>query len=72
MGILLDDAVGSSWPACPGARSEIVGRDEPLARLESFVADLPRRPARMVIEGEAGIGKTTVWRAGVDAATSRG
>jgi hypothetical protein len=28
-------------------------------------------PAGLVIEGEAGIGKTTLWRAGVDAARER-
>lgn len=41
----------------------IVGREEEVARIESFVASAG--PAALVIEGEAGIGKTTVWRHGV-------
>src|SRR5262245_24065947 len=51
---------------------EVVGREEPLALVDSFVAGLRAGPATLVIEGEAGIGKTTVWRAGVEPAERRG
>jgi ATP/maltotriose-dependent transcriptional regulator MalT len=52
-------------------RSEVVGRDDELASIERFVGgqDFPRA---LVIEGEAGIGKTTLWRAGVVAAERAG
>jgi DNA-binding CsgD family transcriptional regulator len=47
-------------------RHEIVGREHELAQLrELFEAD---GPACLVLEGEAGIGKTTLWRRGLDEA----
>ena len=53
--------------------SALVGRGEELAVLETFL-DAPERPepAALVLEGEAGIGKTTLWRAGIALARSRG
>lgn len=45
---------------------EILGRDEELEALDSFLAGA--RPAALVLEGEAGIGKTTLWRYAVEAA----
>jgi DNA-binding CsgD family transcriptional regulator/exonuclease VII small subunit len=43
---------------------DVVGRDEELDRLEAFVSSLEAGPA-LVIAGEAGIGKTTLWDAGI-------
>jgi DNA-binding CsgD family transcriptional regulator len=40
----------------------VVGREPELATTERFLAGLPEGPAALVIEGEAGIGKTTIWR----------
>jgi DNA-binding CsgD family transcriptional regulator len=51
---------------------EIVGRDEELAALHRFVARQADGPAALVLSGEAGIGKSTLWRAGVEAARERG
>jgi predicted ATPase len=49
---------------------EVVGRDEELAGVAAFLdGDFP---AALVFAGEAGIGKTTVWRAGLDRARERG
>ncbi|HUH15076.1 MAG TPA: AAA family ATPase, partial [Gaiellaceae bacterium] len=48
---------------------EILGRDEELAAVDSFLAGA--RPAALVFEGEAGIGKTTLWRYAVDAARAQ-
>lgn len=50
----------------------VVGRDRELADIASFLeaGDGARRV--LLIEGEAGIGKTTLWRAGLDAARDRG
>ena len=39
---------------------DIVGRREELALLESFLSG--PRPSALVIDGDAGIGKTTLWR----------
>jgi DNA-binding CsgD family transcriptional regulator len=51
---------------------EIVGREKELALVDAFVADSPQGPAALVLEGEAGIGKSTLWHAGVTAARQRG
>ncbi len=48
---------------------EIVGRDRELARLEALLGEPPKT---MLLEGEAGVGKTVLLRAGVDAARSAG
>jgi DNA-binding NarL/FixJ family response regulator len=50
----------------------VVGRDDEVAAVETFLDVLPDGPAGLVLEGEAGIGKTTVWRAAVEAAHHRG
>src|SRR5919198_1331585 len=49
---------------------DVVGRDHELASVEAFLADSHARV--LLIEGEAGIGKTTLWRAAVHAARGRG
>jgi predicted ATPase len=54
----------------PVATSGIVGREAELEALESFLARSD--PGAFVIEGEPGIGKTTIWNAGVAAAQDRG
>ena len=49
---------------------EIVGRDQELAATAAFLdGDLP---AALVLAGEAGIGKTTVWRAALEQAREHG
>jgi AAA ATPase domain len=49
----------------------MVGRDEELAAIAAFL-DGAGSGTALLLEGEAGIGKTTVWRAGVRAAAARG
>jgi DNA-binding CsgD family transcriptional regulator len=51
--------------------SEIVGRDEELASIRAFLEREREAPAALVLEGEAGIGKSTLWLAGVEAARDR-
>ena len=51
-----------------GTRADLVGRDDELALLADFFASLEDLPCALVLEGEAGIGKTAVWAAGVEAA----
>jgi DNA-binding CsgD family transcriptional regulator len=50
----------------------IVGREAELASLRAFIEDTGVIPAGFVLEGEAGIGKSTLWLAGVDVARSQG
>src|SRR5688572_28679383 len=54
------------------ATFELVGREDELARLEGFVRDLSAGAAGVVIGGEAGIGKTALWRSAVDLAEAAG
>jgi DNA-binding CsgD family transcriptional regulator len=51
--------------------AEIVGREAELAALYEFV-DSDRFPRALVLWGGPGIGKTTLWEAGVEAARARG
>src|ERR671937_1850566 len=53
------------------ASHELVGRDQELALVDSFLDAADAFPAAILVEGEAGIGKTTLWRAGVAAAAAR-
>jgi DNA-binding CsgD family transcriptional regulator len=48
--------------------SRIIGRGEELAALGAFVERARERPCSLLIEGEAGAGKTTLWLAGCAAA----
>lgn len=52
--------------------TEIIGREDELAELKRFLDAVDRVPAAFLMEGEAGIGKTVLWRAGVELARARG
>src|ERR1700730_2449783 len=43
----------------------VLGRDSEQQRLGRFLESLKEGPAACVLEGEAGIGKTALWRDGV-------
>jgi predicted ATPase len=43
----------------------VIGRDEELASLRAFTASIGEGPAALVLDGEPGIGKTTLWREAV-------
>lgn len=45
----------------------IIGRERELAELARLLSTLPSGPFALVFEGEAGIGKTTIWEAGLAA-----
>ncbi len=49
----------------------VVGRDRELATVTAFLDALPSGPSGLLLEGAAGIGKTTVWEAGVAGAAAR-
>jgi DNA-binding NarL/FixJ family response regulator len=64
----------STFPA-PGGQArppDLVGRDRELAAIDLLIDD--RRPVAMAVllDGEAGIGKTSLWRAGRTRATEAG
>ena len=52
--------------------TQIIGREEELASVLSFVDEVPEGLSALVLEGEAGIGKSTLWLAGVEHARTRG
>jgi DNA-binding CsgD family transcriptional regulator len=56
----------------PDSSSVVVGRERELIAVSTFLEAVPAGPAALVIEGEAGIGKTTLWQEGLGAARARG
>jgi AAA ATPase domain len=57
--------------AAPDLGPEVVGRESELAELHAFLEADPLRGA-IVLAGGPGIGKTTLWERGVNAARQRG
>jgi DNA-binding CsgD family transcriptional regulator len=51
---------------------EVVGRESELESVHDFLDALPAGVIALLLVGEIGIGKTTLWRAGVAAAADRG
>jgi DNA-binding CsgD family transcriptional regulator len=51
---------------------EIVGRDEEFRSIEAFLERASEGPAALVLEGAAGIGKSTLWLRGLELARERG
>lgn len=52
-------------------KQSVVGRQPELARIDAFLARVPSGARVLVIEGDPGMGKTTLWLAGLDEATDR-
>jgi DNA-binding CsgD family transcriptional regulator len=50
----------------------ILGRGEELALVRRFFDEQPSKPRALLLEGEAGIGKTTLWREGLGWGQARG
>ena len=50
----------------------VVGRDAELAVIRDFLSRISQGAAALVLEGEAGVGKTTLWSAAIDDAEARG
>ena len=51
---------------------EIVGREAELASLNAFIDEMEGGAAALVLEGDAGVGKSTLWGAAVEHARARG
>ncbi len=52
--------------------SEIVGREAELRAIEAILDAPPDEPVALVLEGEAGIGKSTLWLSALELARERG
>jgi ATP/maltotriose-dependent transcriptional regulator MalT len=53
------------------SRHPVVGRLDELSRVDAFLDRLADGPAALVLEGDSGMGKTTLWDRGVAAAVAR-
>ena len=51
--------------------TDVVGREEEVAALVEFLDARTHLPGVLLLEGDAGIGKTTLWRRGVEFASAR-
>ena len=51
---------------------DVVGREPELATLERVLDSIEPGPSALLLSGDAGIGKTTVWRRGLTGALERG
>jgi DNA-binding CsgD family transcriptional regulator len=50
----------------------VIGREREIALVSAFLDSVPRGPGALLVEGEAGIGKSTVWFESVRLAEARG
>jgi hypothetical protein len=50
----------------------IIGSEEELASVVTFIDEVRDGPAALVLEGEVGVGKSTLWLAGVEHARTGG
>jgi DNA-binding CsgD family transcriptional regulator len=55
----------------PAEPQSIIGRAEELSGLGEFLDEIEAGPVALVLDGELGIGKTALWRAGLSAAEDR-
>src|SRR5881397_3719069 len=55
-------------PLLDAPPARVVGREAELATIRDFVAGIAAGPRSLLLEGAVGIGKTTLWRAGLRAA----
>lgn len=51
---------------------QLISRDAELSAVDALLAAVPSGTSVLILEGDAGIGKSTVWRAGVERARARG
>jgi tetratricopeptide (TPR) repeat protein len=59
-------------PGVTASATELVGREAELGTLTSFLEDRAALPGGAIIDGAAGVGKTTLWRAAVERAADLG
>ena len=56
----------------PESHTELIGREAELERIQRFLAGNESGPSALLLEGEPGIGKTSLWREGVRLARGTG
>ncbi len=56
----------------PRTSSDVLGRDLEMIHVARFIDRIPNGPTGLLLEGEAGIGKTTLWREASGRAASSG
>src|SRR5690348_2863195 len=73
-GVRHGPAPEAGGPTMPGRShtTAVLGRDTALDEVAHFVEAVGTAPAALLLEGEPGIGKTTVWRSARAAAADRG
>jgi predicted ATPase len=49
----------------------VIGREEELGTIQTYLAEVDHGPSALVLSGEPGIGKTILWEAGVEEAAGR-
>lgn len=64
--------VGTVYLQSCGMADRVIHRHTETAGTRDFLTSATDRPTALVIEGEPGIGKTTVWLSAIDEARSRG
>ena len=74
--VQVDGASSAKYPALEtGAISQqaaVIGREREIAAVSAFLDSVPHGPGALLIEGEAGIGKSTVWFESIRLAEARG
>jgi predicted ATPase len=55
-----------------GASADVIGRAAELAAVDRFLEVAAGGLASLLIDGDAGIGKTAIWRASLDRARQQG
>src|SRR5438034_11565738 len=66
------DPSGSEAPRKAAMAEEVIGRSGELLSLAAFVEAVPNTGQALVLEGEAGIGKTVLWQEGLRLANEHG
>jgi tRNA A37 threonylcarbamoyladenosine biosynthesis protein TsaE len=58
-------------PVFDAPPARVVGRETELATIREFVAGIAAGPRDLLLKGAVGIGKTTLWRAGLRCSSCR-
>jgi DNA-binding CsgD family transcriptional regulator len=69
-GIFCFAAVGGK--PCAVTARDLIGRDDELDQISAFLRGVESLPSALVLGGEPGIGKTTLWRRGIADASAHG
>jgi ATP/maltotriose-dependent transcriptional regulator MalT len=59
-------------PMSPEGSGSVIGRQEELAAISLFLDEVPSGPGALRLEGQPGIGKTTLWQHALVEATTKG